>query len=520
MVRLALATLVIGLCGVVSSASAGEIAGTIRDEAGNSVGGARVECWLDTGVEILEAATDDAGRFAFAEPRAREVRIYAAKDGHVPALLEPGSPAAAAALPLELVLPHTGAIDGVLATDAGEPLPETPVYLYAHQSSEEWWRSRALAEARTDESGRFSFERLAPGEYFSQVRPRIDDASGKQTAIRVESWKRAQVEIRYETQLVQLGYRPISGIVVDANGTAVAGVRVTATPTCHGVSGKYEAATDRDGRFVLFQWLEYPCDLHATSSGASSVRVEVKSEDAGDVRIVLPPLGSIRGRVVDADTGLPVPSFDLAVFNIGAGWSTEIQDLVVRSIARDDGSFEIDGLDQACGRWAVVATVPGRTGAIACIDFTKQSTPAEVVLAIGKTKRHAGHVQDQDGLPLSGALVLIMGGSGGLIPSLDGAAITASDGSFAVSGGPTTARSVRVGLAGYTEWNTTVDSARADSPDDIAVTLCARANVRGRIVRDGIGVAGVPVSAYQRDSPGSGAIGDSAPTDVHGRFEL
>ncbi len=164
--------LVSGCAGTAALPEGPSIAGTILDEAGAPVAGARVSAFKDLGKK-------DGADFDWlgAEP----VEIQAAKEGRAGRILPDVPPGTT---DVELVLPRTGAIEGLAVDGAGAPIASYRVRAEPVSVDATYVRPRArwlaVPGAEVQPPGRFQVKDLPPGVY--------------SVIVRAETYREAQTE--------------------------------------------------------------------------------------------------------------------------------------------------------------------------------------------------------------------------------------------------------------------------------------------------------------------------------------
>jgi hypothetical protein len=155
---------------------------------------------------------------------------------------------------------------------------------------------------RTDNEGRFEFKNARPGEMVLTIQARGYAPDLKQIAV----YKGMNpLEFRLE-----LG-RTIRGRIMDKQGQPVAGAFVAADTWRGHRSLEWRVDTNVEGRF---EWNEAPSDevlIDMGKKGYMSVRGFGMSPSDQEYEITLPPVLTIHGKVVDAETDEPISDFKL-----------------------------------------------------------------------------------------------------------------------------------------------------------------------------------------------------------------
>ncbi len=349
------------------------LAGRVIDDSGAALANARVsfqppEGFLARFEAVLDAAltrswwttTDLDGRFALERvPVLSDARVLAALDGYAPASVAapPG-----AAQDLTIVLDRRGA-DGTVV--AGRVVDSSG------QGSHGAWVSLGARSAVTDTAGRFVLDRsdardaceliaLQPGYLPASFRADVDPATGEPD---FPDW----VEL-------ELGAAPLSlsGVVVDGEGRARAGIRVwLEDPTRFGILGadthaqiEYLLASEADpadefsGAFFSSTWTdgEGRFELHGLLAREYTLRLfesaTLETTTAGpyaagrdDLRVVFArgERKRLEGRVA-TKTGLPLGGVQVYLFGAVFGGIWEQGGATTTD---DDGSFAFDGVGNA-----------------------------------------------------------------------------------------------------------------------------------------------------------------------------
>ena len=274
--------------------------------------------------------------------------------------------------------PEQPAISGTVTNASGQPLRRVIVQLspmpYGLGPSTDVTGTSAATE--TDSQGNFVFEEAVPGRYMLRAErsgylttPYLSPRGGP---LLIEAGKRAtDIVIKVFPQGI------IAGRVLDDENEPLAGTTVTIR--VYSPSGKRPqiepppstGTTNADGAFAIGSLLpgKYVVSVTAPSStgpplklpsgsrpsvyvstyypdatdfdGATPVNVEAGGDVRGiEIRLQKVPVFNIKGKVVDAETGEPVPIDGLVLFRRGGG----PLGLSARSTGVKAGEFSFDGI--------------------------------------------------------------------------------------------------------------------------------------------------------------------------------
>lgn len=266
--------------------------------------------------------------------------------------------------------------------------------------------SRRAESADSALDGTFTFAKLEAGTYSifydasGYPRPRSSGPGGDVRQVSVEVGEtRTDVEIALSKGLL------VSGRVVDAEGSPIAGARVSGRSR-YGDDYQYSEATTADGRFEV-AGLRPAADLYLQASkdgfAASPVGpLTLGEESLTDVEIVMQPEASISGIVVDT-AGKPVPKANIiARRQTTAPFGTPIND------ADAQGKFTIKGLTP--GTYKIVVSPAGNhsfgsdsTAATVELAAGEDVTDLRITLNAGEGLTISGRVTDEAGKPIQRA---------------------------------------------------------------------------------------------------------------------
>jgi hypothetical protein len=369
---------------------------------GGPVAGARVEVSADMsegGYGLATATTTGAdGRFRLGRLMPGRYKPTAIADGRY------GEAAFAVALglgevsgELEIAVHPAAQLSGqVLYAGSREPCLNGNVALNSLSNA-------PPAFAALEPDGRVHFPALLPGAYdvmiqcFGAVTPPAPGRLEVATEPIEQVWE------------VERG-QAIRGVVVDASGAPVSGVSLSAVMLVPASQvalsgGGFDEATDAAGRFEVAGLSAGTYALQPFAEGFAPPREPVSVElpagrDVDDVRVTLPPQGSVRGLVVD-DRGDPVGGVQVTAMGEFSGGAQ----------SSGDGRFEIRGLypgDYQVRADRVDITPPMPDGPPPGVPVRVDvDRPAEVRLTVPAARGELrGHVLDHDGGPATDAYVV------------------------------------------------------------------------------------------------------------------
>jgi hypothetical protein len=269
-------------------------------------------------------------------------------------------------------------------------------------------------QAQLDDEGHVEFRGVPPGEYSVTVSCSNYVAADEYDKLAVE-----QTSITGIVWEVREGLS-IRGVVVDESGQPLAKVPVRAAPVVAPDAARSQATnvgrqSEVDGSFELGGLL--PGRYEVTSTGWRSrpgplepTLVELESgADVNDVRIVMPAVGSVRGRVLD-ESGKPVSGATITASSMDMQGYGE-------SRSNDVGEFTIEHLRPGQARIAASSGEYWWTSAMRKPGTTDDDLQGEVVTVVAnetveltltvesRDGRITGVVKDEHGGPVSDAFI-------------------------------------------------------------------------------------------------------------------
>ena len=243
----------------------------------------------------------------------------------------------------------------------------------------------------------------------------------------------------------------------------------------------------------------------------------VDIEAPGTVDLALPPTGTLRARVLDSATGMPVREFAFSVEPVEADPGMRHGAGVHRGESTEDGTFT---LEIPAGNYRVSAGSAGYTSSEPVEVRVVEQETTTIDLALGRGATISGRVTDESGLPVASADVMVMAAefertrmrrAARVGP---GQAKTADDGTFTVTGVEPGEAQLTVRKQGYVLHRETIEVEGSMSVD---VQLARGLSIRGIVTRAGRPVEGAQVGA---STAAIGGEHQSAVTDDDGRFTL
>jgi protocatechuate 3,4-dioxygenase beta subunit len=135
-------------------------------------------------------------------------------------------------------------------------------------------------------------------------------------------------------------------------------------------------------------------ERHDVETGATGVVLVLARKDSEGA--------TLRGRVIDMETGAPVPKFDTVLTPWHEGFRSQSPSTRKGAHENEDGRFELPRLP-AAWRWAVEIQAPGHEPAI--FGPIRPAEQPEFEFAIGRAGGLSVEIVDADGRPVAGAKV-------------------------------------------------------------------------------------------------------------------
>ncbi len=324
------------------------LSGLVLDADGQPVAGALVSAVAGSGEGAGQprlSATDADGRFDIAELPAGELSLRARRaNGPAGPELRLEVAAGENRADLELKLFGEAVVAGTVGDAAGAPL--AGVTVVAEVTVPE--RDAALLRTRTDTAGHFRLVGGLHGHWH---------LTASRAGYRPADQELEVVLDAADVQLRLLASPPLTGLVTDPEGRAIAAAEVRLEPR-RGADGRdrlsregSSAVSGPNGSFQLPTEGAGTYALRATAAGFAPIvdrLIAISAGEEGPLHVELTPAVGLAGRLLGLDLT------ELAGVELVA---TDGTGAVVAGRARHDGSFEF--VDLSAGDWRVTAWHPG-----------------------------------------------------------------------------------------------------------------------------------------------------------------
>jgi hypothetical protein len=242
---------------------------------------------------------------------------------------------------------------------------------------------------KSDAHGRYAFAQLAPEGYFVSATA-AGWVPGRAKAGRPIILETAQAQRGVDIDLSPGGAR-VTGVVLDATGTPIAGASVRAIRGQHPPIS-LDLVSNAQGAFAV-SWVPGYIELIAEADGYAPARGGFFAPRDG-VELRLTPAGSLRGTVVAAGTGQPLSGIEVRALPVRNPSSP-----IFRStLSGADGAFVLQGMEP--GSFSLRAKGDGWDGAPASsIELGLAESVADLRVEVGPAANVLGRVVTKDGKP-------------------------------------------------------------------------------------------------------------------------
>ncbi len=300
----------------------------------------------------------------------------------------------------DLELNIGGSIMGTVVDGDGKPLPGIMVQVVAPGEA----ASRDLLDAstdKTDTAGRFTVQGLKAGTYEILAEDQ-NYLSGRSAPVELrEGANVSGVAIAMQTA------QKVAGTVRDTGGRPVAAARITVIDSSAGTREEH-GTSDENGRWEVKGLGRDPVAVEVEAKGYGPEKLGMVPTGKEDIEIVLSPLGSVKGKVLDVN-GNPITAFSVKpeVISIDSGYEKPREKY--QNFSDPAGVFLFEGLPP--GSYNLHFHAMGYKGEVypeVAVRISETAELGKIILQEGGVLQ--GRVVDGEGRPVAGAVVSVMGG--------------------------------------------------------------------------------------------------------------
>ncbi|MEZ4429061.1 MAG: carboxypeptidase regulatory-like domain-containing protein [Nannocystaceae bacterium] len=284
---------------------------------------------------------------------------------------------------------RAGVIAGIVRSRDGDLIPDAAVWALARETYVDWGGRRVhpeVARATTDLEGAFTLEGLEDGVYSIHARDQIG-VEGTQEGVRSGA---DDVVL----ELPEAG--AVAGTVAVTGGDPPTRFAISVEPASGDRGrGRVEEFLHTDGRWRVVGLPPGPVVVEVEAAeGTASQRVTIPEGGARDgVTLTLAARGTLRGRLVDAVTGDPVPGYLAAVVSANGRATAADLDPEGERYSDTDGAFTLRQVPSGAVSlhlWAAdarrrgyvdrvldVIVKPGKTTEVGELAVTRRSADAD-----------------------------------------------------------------------------------------------------------------------------------------------
>jgi RNA polymerase sigma factor (sigma-70 family) len=374
------------------------LSGIVRDLEGNPVVGARVfiekpgDNWW-----YASAKSGPGGRYTTREALPAKVSVTASKDNlqsrRQQNVIIPEEGRNDLDLVLDLIA--DAGIKGRIST-ASRSVSEANTNMQVQLRPLD--KTLSIESGRVDLVGRFNVTDIVPGEYDVYIETQ-SPYYNECLAQRVTLYPGEVLE-GLELTCKDQGALTIAGRVVDKNRQPIEGVRIAVPQT-----PMAQASSGVDGRFTIPGLEEGNVSLSLLHERYASQSLNDVPAGEQNLEIMMEQRSSVSGRVIDADTRQPIPSFEV-VWTNGMVYRAGFWPGGSTPVTNESGQFSLEQVDPS-DNITVYARATGYSTGKATVAVTPETGTTGVEIALEKGVIVRGTVVDTTGAPVSAAKIFL-----------------------------------------------------------------------------------------------------------------
>jgi len=279
-----------------------------------------------------------------------------------------------------------GAVVSGIVTGEGMPVPDATI---SFQTGGRGWNQNNRS-TRTDETGHFQISGLVEGKFSIRA-----SAQGFGDTLLSDQLIRADEQLRIDLKLLR--ETTLSGIVIDQRGAPVNGAQLSVSDSTGARRG---GLTGLDGYFSIDQLAPGLVDVRCDSSGYLRTQLREIDPVHGPIEIVLEQEFSLRGVVVDLETGEGIQRARVSVrseSSIEQGRNSRGR----WDRSNREGEFKVDGL--SANQYQVSAAADGFVTVTFSVQIPSADTDESILIRLDPGGRVIVDVVDQAGTMVKGA---------------------------------------------------------------------------------------------------------------------
>jgi len=406
------------------------VVGRVSDERARPIAGAQVEAKAQleiftTGphgqIDAKKTETDSEGEYRLGGLREKlTYAVTARAAGFAPRSVTVSIPKGADEITLDIQLLAGFDVEGTVLDVEGNPVERAVVYVIPLKEESD---SGSQRTASSKNDGTFVCKDLPAGAYHIAASRRFGDLIGIRPGNHPEVWKKIEVdsdlaglELRvYEKTGGGEGEaRRLWGTVKSPDGNPVEGAVLRLSRL--GDALNPSARSDSEGTFEFTRIGKGEYILFVKAEGfAPKIATKIKPGDSPH-EILLEPLGTISGKVLNANDRKPVPGARVRAERTGEEEDPLLSAMRMAQamggktrevVSGPDGSFTLEGVEP--GNLEVTATLEGfAPGKVTDIVLEPGGEVTGVTILVGGGISVSGTVLDPDGGPVPGAKVWLV----------------------------------------------------------------------------------------------------------------